>query len=288
MNHTPPSLLPFMAATVLAASAHLSPAQTPYDGSPYTAWASDYSGSEAHTVGLWKFDAPAPAADVYTGAANPNSYPTAAMDLSLVTTGAVGKFGQAFVIDPSAADSRAFFNPTAGIFHNSALSVELWYRTPATLDTAGWLFNGLGNPSNNLGGVGLQVTNENLILHLGNGGPISTISVSRPTWQAETWYHFAITFENVEGDGVASIYMNGIRLGGDTLENFGNLVQPNRNWAVGNRNVSGFSALQGTYDNFRIADVAYNYAPVPEPGTVASLLLLVPLAGAAHRFLRRK
>ncbi len=250
-------------------------AQTIYDGSPYTGWNSDYTGNEPHTIGLWKFDDPDPSLDAYDGAANPNSYATAAINVADVTTGVSGKFGEGFSVQSGVDGSRAYVSQT-DIFNASALSVEVWYQTPAVIDTSGWLFHGLGKTTNK-GGVGLQVTPTQLVLNVGNGSGISTFGVAAPDWSANTWYHLAVTFENVGGDGVVSIFLNGNRLGGTTLEDFGNLALSDRSFSVGNRNVSTWSPLLGTYDNFRIADVAYHYAAVPEPATAASLLLLTPV-----------
>ncbi len=256
---------------------------------PYTGWMNDYTGAEANTIGLWKFESdPGYTSDSYDGSANPNAYPVSLIHVGNTTTGVQGKFGTGISIigDPDSTlnQSRAFTTSNAeGLFNGSAISVEVWYKTPSVLDT-GYVFDKRSTVSGDTNhGLNLRFNADNLIMGIGNGSNWTELSIAAPVLSTETWYHLAATYENINGDGILKIFNNGTLLGQTTVTGFGNLSSGTRGWSLGNRTISNWSPLTGTYDNIRISDVAYEYsAVIPEPATL-TLFLLAPLLGMVNR-----
>src|SRR5690606_2181908 len=87
----------------------------------------------------------------------------------------------------------------------------------------------------------------------------------------------AVTYENVDGDGVMKIFRDGVVLAQRVVSDFGDLDPGTRWWQLANRLGSSYGSMPGYYDNFRISDVAYNYSNIPEP-SAAVLLVLFPVA----------
>lgn len=254
-------------------------AQT-YDGSPYTGWANDYSGTEDHTLSLWKFDtATGVAANSYTG-----STATLTIGSTSTQTGVAGKFGEALYVGPtqSTSSSGARSDGTDGVgrgmFNGSAMSVEFWYQPIAGslgLGQQVYLFDKMYTANT---GMVLTIVNGSanpLRFTVGNGSETASLTTNDLTWQLETWYHIAVTYENIEGDGQMKIFRDGAMLGALVVDDFGDLVQGIRYWSIGNRDGTTYRSGPGYYDNFRISNVAYNFAPIPEPLTISMALLLL-------------
>jgi len=254
---------------------------------PYTGWVDDYTGTEAHTLGLWKFD------DSQNYGVNSVADSPYGMNFASKGTevGVPGKFGTSFLSrgtgdepgQSSGNDSYAAITSSATLFNGSALSIEFWYSPVVPAGDLGggysYFFDKMKNDS---AGVQLRLNNTNepkqrLTFTVGNGSKIVSANTKELTWEVGTWYHIAVTFENVDGDGVLKIFRDGEELGSTISTGFGDMVTGTQSWKVANRLVSGYSSVPGYYDNFRVSDIAYGYAPVPEPRAVALVLLLLPL-----------
>ncbi len=265
---------------------------------PYTDWQNDYTGDEANTVALWKFDT----AGVGVGG---NSYTGETYDHTAMgfrgdnqQTGASGKFGEAFYSTSTGANgdsSSAYLaSPANGdpqtLFNGAAMSIELWFKpTTATLelDALGYLWDSMYTSS--AGSRLVLGKTGNLVFTIGNGVVVGGISadsaaIGALSWTADQWYHIAVTFENVDNDGILKIYRDGVLVGQAEAADFGDANAGTQRLSIGARRASAYSGLPGYYDNFRISSVAYTYA-IPEPGTVA---LLAPLAFVGLWQLKRK
>lgn len=231
---------------------------------PYTAWEKDYTGSESHTIALWKFDNfPGFDKNSYKGSENPNYYPVVDIHIDNAITEEKGKFETGFLIkepielikdNPARAFSIGF---PQELFNGSAISVEVWYRTPDVVDIEGYLFDKMYISKS---GVRLYFLKDKLIFDIGNGEAIASLSILRPLLEPNTWYHFAATYENRNGDGIQKLYLNGELIGEAETISFGDLDAGERPWSIGNRSASSYFPLFGTYDNFRISDTAYEYS----------------------------
>lgn len=261
---------------------------------PYTGWIDDYTGTEAHTLGLWKFDD-----SQNYGVNSASNSPYHEMNMSFaskgVEVGAPGKFGTSFFSrgtdnEPGrsiANDSHATLAGSPALFNGSALSIEFWYSpvVPAGELGAGYSYF-FDKMKNDPTGVQLRLNNTNepkqrLTFTVGNGDKVVSANTRELTWEVGAWYHIAVTFENVNGDGVLKIFRDGEELASTVSVNFGDMAAGTQSWRVANRLVSSYSSVPGYYDNFRVSDIAYSFAPVPEPRGIAFMLLLVPLVWRA-------
>lgn len=269
--------LGLLSATVLTAQS--------YDGSPYTAWQNDYTGNEAHTLMLWKFDNDNPSSNYgydYSGGGHNAGFHTTGTQ-----TGVPGKFGTSFLSGPNRSsenDSYARNTASANLFNGSALSVEFWFRPVEDGGTSATLSHMVDKRYSDPG-VGLLLTFWNsdvkqgyLRFQVGNGTTLVSLDTAGLEWDADLWYHLAVTFENVDGDGVMKIFRDGEVIAQRTVEDFGDMAPGTRWWQMGNRIGSSYGSMPGYYDNFRISDVAYNYSNIPEP-TTAMLLIAIPVLG---------
>ncbi|HWL51556.1 MAG TPA: LamG-like jellyroll fold domain-containing protein [Chthoniobacteraceae bacterium] len=267
----------------LAASATVASAQT-YDGSPYTAWANDYSGSEPHTLVLWKFNTAAPKADSSENGRDVlinNS--TGSSGFSNASVGVPGgRFGEGmFISTRSTTDASSLdVSSSVSLFPSSALSLEFWFKPIEDGVAGGSLSYFVDKKYDSNTGVQLVLNNQGT----GNGGSLQfivangaqssavfSVRTSGLEWKTGEWYHVAATFEvNSEGDTLLKIFRNGEMLASDSRAGFGPIVnKANSRWRLGNRLGSGYGAALGYYDNFRISDVAYQYAAIPEPSVAA-------------------
>lgn len=236
---------------------------------PYTGWASDYTGNEPGTLALWKFDDPSPGAD-----ASGNGWDLTYQSIG-TQTGVPGKFGQAYYSVPPVSTANDSYTQTAVegsvLFNASQMSVDFWFK-PAfdTLSGNVYLVDKMRNTST---GLMLRINPAgSLIFSVGNGTAVSTLTSDLITWDAANWYNIALTYQNVEGDGVLKIFLNGNLVGQQVAADFGDLDAGAQRWRLGNRLVSAYASAPGYYDNFRIADIAYDYAPVPEVTTAGYML----------------
>lgn len=272
MMHAVSDPLPKTSAFISALiwiGASITTAATPHDDSPYTAWISDYVGDEAHTLGLWKFDNPDPAADASLN----RSYSQRAAKLSKsgVQTGVPGKFGEALLskggtnaVGGRSTGNDSYASFSSELFNGSAISIEFWYSplsaTPGKGGTYSYFFDKMYTEKS---GIMLVLTDDNkLRLTVGNGTktallhPPETISFA-----PGEWYHFAVTYENVDGNGILKLYLNGDLFSSRSVAGFGDLDGGSKPWRLGNRLGSSYGSAPGYYDNFRVSDVAYPYAP---------------------------
>lgn len=250
---------------------------------PYTGWMEDYTGSEAGTLLLWKFD---------SGAERLDSSPGNKWVISSNTTftkgvfGTPGKFGESYYADP-ASGTEVMAQSVAGgvndVFNGAAMSVELWFAPESDTLVTGYLFDKMYNTAN---GMSLQLTSGGeLKFQIGNGSITKTLTSSAQDWAAGEWQHVAVTYENVEDVGEAKIYLNGVVIASASYNEFGNLAAGTRRWTLGNRSGSTYFPQNGYYDNFRVSDVAYEYGvAIPEPSIA---LLMLPALGAGAMFLKR-
>lgn len=255
-----------------------------YDGSPYTAWQNDYTGNEANTLLLWKFDNDNPSSNYgydYSGGGH-----NATFHSTGTQTGVSGKFGTSFLSGPdrsSANDSYARNTASSDVFNGSALSVEFWFRPVVDGGTTSTLSHMVDKRYADPG-VGLLLTFRNteggnqgyLALSVGNGTTLASLNTAGLDWDADTWYHIAVTFENVDGDGIMKIFRDGKEAASRVVDDFGDIDPGTRWWNLANRIGSSYGSMPGYYDNFRISDVAYNYSAIPEPAT-AMLLIAIPV-----------
>lgn len=258
---------------------------------PYVDWMNDYTGDEANTIALWKFDTAGVgvAGNSYAGGV----YPTTALTFAAngIKTGVGGKFGEALFLSSSTAQadhnwaySGTYTGTLQPLFNASAMSVEFWFK-PVELtlssSSSGYLFDQKYTSANGMSFV--FGANHNLIFRVGNGNSETTAEATTEalSWNAEQWYHLAVTFENVAGDGVLKIYRDGVLVGSTVSEGFGDAAPGTRRYRIGNRGSSNYAPTPGYYDNFRISSVAYEYEAIPEPqvamqwGLGASLLIML-------------
>lgn len=267
------ALLPSALFCLAVASGGMLQAQT-YDGSPYTDWASDYSGSEPHTLLLWKFDQPSPrsnsAASAYAVA---SSGPRTAPGVD------GGKFGEALLIPERASGETDFVQASGSIsslFSASAMSVEFWFRPLEDGIVSGNLAYFFDKQYNTRYGLQLRLDSSvagnpgALSFIVGNGVDANLgVRTGGLDWKADQWYHIAVTFEEINNDATIKIFRDGVMLDSATREGFGPMVNSGSLWRVGNRLGSSYGSLPGYFDNFRISDVAYQYAAIPEPSVAA-------------------
>lgn len=248
---------------------------------PYTGWMEDYTGSEAGTLLLWKFDSGATHADSSsTGkwALNTN--------FSKGAFGVPGKFGEGYYANRTSGSDVMAVSTVSGIenvFNGSALSVEFWFAPDSDTLVSGYLFDKMYDTKN---GLSLFMTNAGeLRLQIGNSQLTQTLTSPAQSWAAGEWQHVAVTYQNVADVGEAKIYLNGVVIASASYAGFGDLTPSNRRWNVGNRAASNYFPTYGYYDNFRVSSVAYEYGvPVPEPSIA---LLMLPALGAGAMFLKR-
>ncbi len=260
---------------------------TPAGAATLTTWNTDYTGSEAHTLALYKFDSPDPLKDVSNHASN------AVLTSSAVLQPTGGKFGGGVRVPTfqTTAGHNVFMD--ANIFSGSAMSIEFWFRPlieGGMSGGVGYLFDKRYSTNS---GVDLSLWSTGLMIFtVGNGAnPAVSLRSDKDgkalTWSTSQWYHIAATYENVDGDGVLSLYRDGELLSTSTVADYGNLAAGARGWHLGNRSGSTHGTAPGDYDNFRISDVAWVYAaPVPEPS--AAWLLLLPGGWILASGLRRR
>lgn len=244
---------------------------------PYTDWRNDYVGNEPGTVLLWKFDNPAPksnsAGSGYTATVGDN-----------VTVGvAEGKFGTGFYSAErsTAADSYAQVAGSAGILPTNAMSIEFWFKPVADGVATGNLSYFFDKKFTTDSGVYLALSNTSpsqgaLVFSVGNGNTSGSLKTGNLSWDADLWYHIAITFENLDGDAYLKIFRDGEVLASTRLLEFGDLANGSSLFRLGNRLGSSYGSVPGTYDNFRISNIAHEYSNIPEP---AAALLLIPVLG---------
>ncbi len=255
---------------------------------PYTAWMNDYTGAEAGTLLLWKFDEPTPRAD---SSGNGWSISSNA-NLTTGVFGTPGKFGQSYYADPAVgSEVRATAVGSAGVFNTTSLSVEFWFAPESDTPPTGFLFDKMyrATPSRpNPGGIALEILSTGALrLRLGATAPVAitkTLETAAQTWAAGVWQHVAVTYESVDDIGYARIYLNGVEIASESYTDLASISAGDRIWNVGNRSASGYSAGFGHYDNFRVSSIAYQYA-VPEP---SAALLLLPAGAAAVAFKRAR
>ncbi len=274
---------------------------------PYVDWMNDYTGNEANTSFLWKFDT---ATGVTTDSSG-NGVNTGIATTG-TSTGDPGKFGEAFYSGPdrsSANNSYAQGNSASETaFNASALSVEFWYKPLSdtiTTTTLSYFFDkkfdkpvGLLLRLNNVG-----TNSQRLEFSVGNGTSSKGLMTEDLTWDPSQWYHIAVTYENLEGDGYLKIFRNGELLAQDTALGFGDLsfehvqrieidpeteeetpVMGTYRFRLANRLGSSYGSAPGYYDNLRVSSVAYEYSmPIPEPG-----IALLGALGLATLFTRRR
>lgn len=235
--------------------------------SPYTAWAEDYTGLEPNTVLLWKFDEPQTGLD-----SSGNGY-----DISFsregVETGISGKFGQGFLsVSPKSATSdlnEGYAQSAASIpaLPGNAVSIEFWYQPFANEPTEGqgisYFFD---KKYTDAAGAQLLLssldgTSNSMQWVVGNGSRSAVVATGSLVWEAERWYHVAATYENRSGDGVLRIFRDGELLTESIEPDFGDLATGERFFRLANRLGSLYGPVPGTYDNFRISEIAYDYAP---------------------------
>lgn len=229
-----------------------------------TDWNQDYTGSEAHTLALFKFDSPTPLKDASDHIAD------GTLNANAAVTPDGGKFGGGLEVPTFSTknDNNVRFNASA--FSTSAISVEFWFRPlidGAVSSGSAYLFDKKYTTNT---GMELSIWNSGLLIFtVGNGDISSSLRSDKSgvnlTWNSDQWYHIAATFENVNGNGVLSLYRDGTLLSTNTVAGFGDLSNNTRDWVIGNRSGPSYSSAAGYYDNFRVSDVAYQYAPIPEP-----------------------
>lgn len=250
-----------------------------YDGSPYTDWTRDYTGSEANTLLLWKFDNPNPRINSAAGTHGATVVTPAEAGV------AGGKFGDAFYIPErvNANTSYARITGSAATLLGSTiptLSVEFWFKPIDPLTPSAYFFDyqfttneglqlHLVKETNGTGALQFSVGNGKTIMVDGSEvrapGSTFTIRSGVVDWNVDQWYHVAVTFEDLGSESVLKIFRDGEELMSGVVEDFGSIVPYSGIWRLGNRVGSNYSSMPGYFDNFRISNIAYQYAAIPEP-----------------------
>ncbi len=184
------------------------------------------------------------------------------------------------------------------------MSVEFWFRPLEDGVASGNLAYFFDKQYTTKYGLQLRLDNTDskalgaLSFLVGNGVDSNlSLKTGGLEWNADQWYHVAVTFELIGDDATIKIFRDGQQLGSRIGEGFGPMVNSvevtgtdakNYFWRLGNRLGSSYGSTPGYFDNFRISDVAYQYAaPIPEPSVTAILGLTgLGLLLAAHS--RRK
>lgn len=263
-------------ATTLGVSALLCFSAAFAVAAPYYGWTDDYSGSEAGTLLLWKFDGNYTPGDANSAAladSSPNNRRIQAPTGSVVSVGdsVSGKWGGGFRLgdaDGTAASSKLVgANTTTSALGTVATSVEFWFQ-PLTLSLNGSYLADKKYTSNSGASLRFAASGTNrLVAEVGNGSASLQVISSNLDFELDTWYHIALTY--TADTGTLKLFLNGIMLGSSVSADFGELSAGNPAWSLGNRVSSVYNSAPGIYDNFRVSDVAYDYAvPVPEPLTV--------------------
>lgn len=264
----------------------------PLHAAGYVDWMNDYTGSEAGTLLLWKFDGTYTPGDVNSPALADSAanYQRRAAPPSgnavAVGSGVSGKWGGGLSIadfERNSAASRLMggtgitsATDTRDALGSSATTVEFWFQ-PLTLT-----LNGAYLADKRYGGNSGAVLrfagsgSNRLVAEVGNGTAVLQAISANLVWDLETWYHLALTYSAETGS--LQVFRDGELVASALNAGFGALDAGGHVWSVGNRAGTNHYSAPGLYDNFRVSDVAYDFSVIPEPSTLAlsagALLLL--------------
>lgn len=261
---------------------------------PYYGWTEDYSGNEPGTLLLWKFDGnytPDEADSAALADSSPNNRRVQAPTGTAVSVGnsVTGKWGGGFRLgdaDGGLASSKLVgTSASTSALGTVATSVEFWFQ-PLTLSLNSSYLADKKYTSNNGASLRFAASGTNrLVAEVGNGSASLQVISGNLDFALDEWYHIALTY--TADTGTLSLFLNGILLGSTVNASFGELTPGNPVWSLGNRVSSVYNSAPGIYDNFRVSDVAYDYAvPVPEPLTVTFTSIISVFAFGV--LLRRK
>jgi hypothetical protein len=255
---------------------------------PYYGWMNEYTGLEPNTVALYNFNEDQISAGDFVIAkelVSESYWPEGAVlstDMGATAKfDAGGKFGWGLFTtnygDPIIRSDYAYISkPPFPSGSNPSISVEFWI-----------MFNRLDilqqyiidyqytNPS----GYAFVLTHlpeyasdyADLAFSVGDG-TAKIYAFAGTTWQTNTWYHIAGTWD--AATQTIHLYRNGIEIGSDVKPGAMIVNDTSPILHIGERLASSYNGLDGAIDGFRVSDKAYQYAvpPVPDycgaPGTV--------------------
>ena len=266
----------------------------------YTGWTGDYDGTSDNTLLLYTFDDEAGATSTDNIASGTSSIGVAPMNIapSGTTMGVEGKFGNAFQSDSPSSNLSIGYGQVASASIGSAfaipeISVELWYKPLSDEpDPAGGYSYLIDHRYSSSSGFQMAFlgNDDSFRAYVGNGTSLlsAIIPVSSMNFEADTWTHLALTYE----DGVGmKVFQDGDLIAESLNSEFGSLATySGGNLRIGNRVGSSYNTQTGDYDNFRVSDVAYDFTtPIPEAahaGAAFGIICVVMVSMSRRRWLR--
>ncbi len=247
----------------------------------YTAWQNEYDGSGANALYLWNFNTD----EIVSGNSAKNivtGYSPRAINYGSVTyTGATGgKFEQGVHL-PGGSGSGDFIYPYPALTDlfsgvtDPSFTVETWLKFDDISQATQWIAD---KQYVNKDGFQLRFYNDawgkRFVFTLGDGSTTINVVGKVPDIVAGEWYHLAATWD--AASDTAKIFLNGEELGSTTSA--GMIYQENARYLkIGNRQGSSYGVFNGTLDCFRISNIAYDFAPVPEPTTALLVCIGLPI-----------
>lgn len=243
--------------------------------SPVPEWLNPYDGSSPNTIALYRFEAEGIYTDsttTYSGVIPDQTdrdrdayYPTSSATCSF---GTGGRFGEGLhVPGGSSSDSRCTTFQGTDIFPSGAdpsLSIECWVRFS---DNTGLQFLlSKGNAWSTLGGYDLWLENGVLKFALCDSNGIKMFTTVSWTPSIGAWYHVAATW-NAATD-TARIFIDGNEWAAKGFPGSKIVDHTARGLSLGQRAVATYYGLDGTIDEVRISNVAYEFLqPKPDHAT---------------------
>lgn len=239
---------------------------------PHYSWTDEYDGSSGNTIGLWHFNQQ----EIYTegstyvcadDAITGSSRRAVIRTSSSANFATGGKFGwSAHNIGGSDGNDRVDVVDGVNVFPAGAdpsLTVECWVKFNDT-SVVQFIIDKQWGYSDASGGYRLYLSGGSIQWRLGNG--INTMYISgEPAggFVTDRWYHLAGTWDS--DTDTSNLFIDGVIAASKIFSGY-SIV--NNSYAVrfAQRCVSNYAALNGSIDEVRISDVAYNFSDSVMPG----------------------
>jgi hypothetical protein len=247
-----------------------------FSNDKYYAWKEPLNGLEAGTVALYTFDS----VSIYSDATktysqcNPDQsasdwdayYSTASATCSF---GAGGRFDWG-LHEPggTSVDAKCETYNGSNVFPAGAdpsLSIECWINFSSTAGRQHLISK--GNAWSSVGGYDLWFDNNVLKVSISDGAAAKQLS-GNWTPVASQWYHLAATWD--AATDTAKLFVDGQEIAFTVFQGLQIVDHAARKLTIGNRCVSGYSALNGVIDEVRISNVARKYGAPTQPPVFAA------------------
>ncbi len=231
---------------------------------PYYSWTEEYDGGSPNTIGLWHFNEQeiysegssyACVDDVITGSSRRARIRTG----SLANFASGGKFGwSAHNIGGADGNDRIDVVDGVNVFPSGtdpSLTVECWVRFN-DISSSQFIIDKQWGYSDTSGGYRLWLGGGDIQWRLGDGSRTMYVA-GRPGGGivAGRWYHLAGTWD--AATDTSKLYIDGIPVASKVFAG-SSIVNNSYSVRFAQRCVSNYAALNGSLDEVRISDVAYD------------------------------